>query len=295
MGDGRNGTTFPRLTLAVAMRRAREQAGVTMHAAAAEIGGSEQTIRRMEQGTSSTRRANVAVLTALYGLAEPTARVLTDLAEQTRASDQRWHAYGARIVPAWFALYAALEATAARIRMYDPLLVPGLLQSAGYARAVIQAGLPEVGEDEMAARLRLRLDRQSLLSRFPPPRIEVVVGESVLLAEPGDEVMREQVWQLLTAAETADVTVRVLPSRISPHRASVAGAFTVLDFPADARHTPPVTVYSENLTGALYLTDPDEVGRYEDVWAALDVQAESGSATVELLARRLKEITDRER
>jgi hypothetical protein len=106
--------------------------------------------------------------------------------------------------------------------------------------------------------------------------------------------MRTQLWHLLKATELPQVSVRVLPVSAGPHEASVAGAFTMLEFPTDNGERPePPTIYSENLTGELYLDKPAEINQYERAWRTLDVVALSDAESVTLLSSLLKEWNDR--
>ncbi|MDT4991291.1 MAG: hypothetical protein QOH97_1183 [Actinoplanes sp.] len=289
-------SSIPRRTLGIALRRAREAASpkITMQAAADRLGQSVLSVRRIEQGAVSTPAWKVEKLCELYGVPDPTRDVLLELAKETRAKGW-WHSYG-DAVPGWFELYVTLEATASRLRIFDPVLVPGLLQHPDYIGAVIGADLPELGEQETAARIALRQSRQALLTRsFPqPPEVQVIIGESVLLAEL--DGIRAQVWHLLKATELPTVSVRVLPMAAGPVRGAIAGAWTLLDFPGEnGSAPPPSTVYMENLTGAVYLDRPEELAAYELVWAAQDRAALSQPESIALMGRRLKELTERER
>ncbi len=157
---------------------------------------------------------------------------------------------------------------------------------------------PELSEDDVEKRIELKQSRQQLLSRaFPaPPTVEAIISEAVLMAEPEPEgVMRRQVWHLLKATELPHVSIRVLGRRIGPHRASVAGAFRLLDFPVQNGNTPPPTVYSENLTGALYLDKATEIEAYSGAWEAIFDAALGKQDTIDLLTERLRELNDRER
>jgi hypothetical protein len=207
-----------------------------------------------------------------------------------------WHSYG-DVIPRWFELFVSLEQTARRIRKYAPQLVPGLLQHSGYTEVVIRTDLPHLEEAEVAARIKLRQERQQLLTRsFPaPPELNVIISEAVLLSDPSAEgVMRHQVWHLLKATELPGVTIRVLPLSVNPHRSSSTGGWTLMDFSAENGNTPPSTVYSEDLTGAIYLDKPAEIDVYEEVWTALDVLVLTPDQSIELMSQRLKELTDRE-
>ncbi|WP_436532688.1 helix-turn-helix domain-containing protein [Actinoplanes sp. HUAS TT8] len=288
------GSTIPRRTLGLALRKAREGAGVTMVVAADAIGQSVQSLRRIEQGTVSTPKAKVTVLCMAYRLPPTTRAVLEQLATETKSKGW-WHSYG-DVVPAWFELYVALEQTADRIRSFDPLLVSGLLQESGYMAAAILGVEPDLTAEDVAARTEVRRSRQRQLTRsFPqPPRLEVILTETVLLVEMPDSVMRAQLWHLLKATELGHVTVRVLPLSAGLHRASVAGPFTLLNFPSENGTTPPSLVYSESHTGAIYLDKPQEIASYEQVWAALDAAALDQAGSVELMSQRLKELNDHE-
>lgn len=266
-----------------------------MREAAEAMGQSEQSVRRIEQGAVSTPSGKVANLCELYGVPAQTRAALIGLAKETKSTAARWwHSY-ADVVPNWFELYVALEATASRLRCFDPILVNGLLQGDAYMEEAIRAIEPELSEEDIDARAELRRSRQRLLARFPDPlRLEVIIAEPVLLAELPVGVMRAQLWRLLQASELAHVKVRVLPLSAGLHRAGVAGAFTVLDFPATDGGVAPSTVYSESMTGAIYLDDAAEIATYVKVWTALDAVSLSEAESVTLISRRMKELNDRE-
>jgi transcriptional regulator with XRE-family HTH domain len=288
------GSTIPRRTLGIALRRAREDAKVTMADAADVIGQTVQSLRRIEHGTVSTPKGKVTLLCQRYGVPDSTRLVLEQLATETRSKGW-WHSYG-DVVPAWFELYVALEQTAHRIRTFEPWLVPGLLQEVGYMDAAILAVEPDLDTEQVAARVEVRRSRQRQLTRsFPaPPQIDAIIAESVLLVSLPEGVMRAQIWHLLKATELPNVSVRVLPLSAGLHRASVTGAFGLLNFPAEHGNTPPSTVYSESQTGAIYLDKPSEIDAYASVWTALDGAALNKAQSVESMSRRLKELNDLE-
>ena len=294
ISDDAAGSTVPRRTLGLALREARNKQKITMQTAAEALGVSVQSVRRIEQGTVSTRTATVTVLCGLYEVPDTMRHVLVGLAKETR-SHGWWHSYG-EAVPAWFQLYVSLEQTASRIRKFEPMVVTGLLQAEQYMEATIRAVTPDLSDEEVAASINVRLSRQRLLTRaFPaPPRVEVVLSEAVLLAEPQvEDAMRSQVWHLLKATELPGVSLQILPVRVGPNRASTTSAFTMLDFPTESGTTPPSTVYSENLTGALYLDKPAEIDSYNEIWRALSTAALDKSASIALMSQRLKELTER--
>lgn len=107
--------------------------------------------------------------------------------------------------------------------------------------------------------------------------------------------MAQQLWHLLKANERPHVSVRALPLASGPHRASVSGAFTILDFPPDeaGRHEPS-TIYSESLTGALYLDKPGETETYDAVWAELAEKALDPDETDKFVTTLIEEMNNRE-
>jgi hypothetical protein len=272
------GSTVPRRQLGRYLRSLREGAQpkkITIEVAAAQLECSTQKIWRIEKGDSPVRGLDVKALCELYGATAEMTEALIGLAKETKARGW-WQSYG-DAVPEWFDLYIGLEAAASRIRKYEPALVPGLLQGAAYMEAVLRADGPGLSETELDRRIKVRRERQGLLSRhFPePPQLEVIVAESALRAELDTAgAMHQQFWHLLKANELPHVSVRVLPTSAGPHRASVSGAFTILEFPMiNGEKGEPPTVYSESLTGALYLDRPKELHVYEQAWAALSALA----------------------
>ncbi|MGW4727849.1 helix-turn-helix domain-containing protein [Streptomyces shenzhenensis] len=140
-------------------------------------------------------------------------------------------------LPSWFQPYAEMEARAASISTYQAQVVYGLLQTPEYARAVLEAGLAEKPDEQMAA----RLERQRILTREQPPLVWVVLDE-VVLHRPfgGREVMREQLAHLLSFRDRREVRLQVLPLGVGQHPAT-AGGFTVMRFDDHVDIT-----YSEN-------------------------------------------------
>ncbi|MFI0791303.1 helix-turn-helix domain-containing protein [Micromonospora rubida] len=265
------GSTVPRRRLGRALRDLRNEAGITLDAAAEALECSRQKVWRIESGLGSARSVDVRAMCELYRTKGELTRALLALAGETRAKGW-WHAYGDAI-PEWFELYVGLESAACRTRRYDESLIPGLLQTRSYALAVYQHR-SEVTEDERERLVQVRLQRQALLTRRLPaaPRMDVVISEGALLRIVGDRpAMAEQLRHLLDVGERGSVNIRVLPLSVGLHRGVEAGTFVMLEFPLGNRATPePPVIYSESWTGALYLDRPEEFAAYEKVWASLD-------------------------
>jgi hypothetical protein len=242
---------------------------------------------------TAIRTHDAVLMCKLYVASDDLTEVLIGLAKASKGRGW-WHAYGDAI-PEWFELYVGMEAAACRIRHYEPALIPGLLQIPEYAAAIFRAKRGRT-EAEIAQKVALRMERQKLLGRKKPaaPVLETIIDEAVLRRPISDvDAWRAQLAHLVNAAQAFNVGVRVLPSSVGPHAASVAGAFVILDFPAvGTRPAEPATVYSESLTGSLYLDKPAEVGTYASAWQGLHEQALSERESEELVATIVRETYD---
>ncbi|WP_433532900.1 helix-turn-helix domain-containing protein [Micromonospora sp. CA-263727] len=287
------GSSVPRRQLGRLLRQAREEAGINLEAAAEALEWSRAKMYRLESGQTSLRTHDVTLMCQHYGTSAELTEVMVSLARESKASGW-WHSYG-EAIPAWFELYVGLEAAAKRIRHYEPNVVPGLLQTADYAAAIFNSK-PERTSQEVAQKVALRLERQKLLARRRPaaPDFETIIDEAVIRRPIGDpDAWRTQLAHLANVNRTGNVNVRILPLAVGPHSASVAGAFILLDFPrVGTRPAEPSTVYSESLTGSLYLDKPGEMEAYENAWAALWGLALDDRASEDLVRNVIKESYD---
>ncbi|WP_018786954.1 helix-turn-helix transcriptional regulator [Micromonospora sp. CNB394] len=287
------GSSVPRRQLGRLLRQAREEAGINLEAAATALEWSRAKMYRLEAGQTSLRTHDVNLMCQLYGTSTELTEVLVSLARESKSRGW-WHAYG-EVIPAWFELYVGLEAAACHVRHYEPNLIPGLLQTPEYMSAVFETK-PGRTPQEVAQKVALRLERQKLLTRRSPaaPQLEAIVDESVLHRPISDvDAWRAQLAYLVNAAQARNIKVRVLPRSVGPHRASVAGAFVMLDFPAKGtRPAEPSTVYSESLTGSIYLDRPNEVETYSSAWRTLWDLAMDERASEDLVGALIKETYD---
>ncbi|OZV77701.1 transcriptional regulator [Micromonospora echinospora] len=286
------GSTVPRRQLGRALRQLRTEAGVTLDAAAEALECSRQKVWRIESGLGSVRSVDVRAMCQLYDANPELTGALAALASETKAKGW-WHAYGDAI-PDWFELYVGLESAASRLRFYKNTLVPGLLQTRRYALGIYQVDQPEMTDEDRELAVELRLQRQSLLTRRLPraPRVQVTLCESVLLRPVADAaVMAEQLRHLLEVTDLPNVSIRILPLAAGPHSGNVAGEFVMLEFPPGNRSTPePAVVYSESLTGGLYLDRPAEFAAYEKVWASLGRLAFDEGQSKNVISKILGEV-----
>lgn len=289
-----SGSTVPRRQLGRYLRQYREGAKKTIKDAYEHIECSQQKIWRLEKGDPNVvvKSTEVKLLCDFYSVPPEIKEALVSLSKETKVKGW-WHAYG-EVIPDWFELYVGLETAANRLRKYETTLVPGLLQAHAYIEAAVRAEIPKVAEDVVESRIRIKQERQGLLTRSfpPPPQLDVILAEAAVRAKldaPG--AMQQQLWHLLKATdELPHVRVRVLPS-VGPHSAAGAGSFTILEFPPSDRGSgEPPTVYSENITGALYLDHPRELAIYEQVWAELEALALDERDSKEMITALLKDL-----
>lgn len=273
-----------RVLLGSQLRKLRESKGLTREEAGYTIRASGSKISRMELGRVSFKERDITDLLALYGVEEAEAQALVALAREAN-SPGWWHKYS-DVLPDWFHVFVGLEEATSLIRLYEVQFIPGLLQTAAYARAVIRLGQPSASEQEVQRRVSLRVARQELLAKDGGPRLWAIVDEAALRRPiGGEEVMREQFAHLIEVAREPHITLQVVPFRAGGHAAE-AGAFTIMRFPdADL----PDVVYLEQLTSALYLDKREDVERYTEVMERLSVEGEAPERTIEILSGMLEE------
>ena len=277
--------TVLRMILARQLQALREKAGMSHEQAAQAIDSSESTIQQMERAEGGLEPLTVKSLLMAYGVSDA-GEIDAFLALSRDASKPGWwHSYD-DVLPSWFRAAVGLEESASLIRAYEPQVVPGLLQTEGYIRAITAASSPAATEDSTERAVALRLARQQLLGRPDPPEYRVVLDETVLRRTiGGHKVMRAQLEHLILAAGQPKVTIQVIPFAAGWHPA-LYGMFNIFRFPAAQL---PDIVYTEALTGAYYLDKPDESARYTEALDRLCAQAASPERTVTILGEIAKE------
>ena len=277
--------TALRIALGAQLRRLREASQITTDEAGQAIRATHSKISRLERGRSGAKQRDVADLLSLYGVTDETEREgLLTLARQANTPGW-WQQYN-DILPKWFELYVGLEKAASIIRAYEVQFVHGLLQTEDYARAVILIANAHAPVGEIDRRVSLRMKRQQLLTQPDAPELWAVLDEASLRRPLGGrKVMRAQLEHLLQITDLPNVTLQVVPFDAGPH-AAAGGPFTILRFPEPDL---PDLVYLEQLNSALYLDQPDAVIDYVAVMDQLCVQAETGTASKDLLRAVLKE------
>jgi transcriptional regulator with XRE-family HTH domain len=279
------GSTVRRILLGAQLRRLREAADITREDAGYLIRSSGSKISRMELGRYSFKERDILDLLTLYGVTDDEERhALLRLTREANTPGW-WHKYS-DVVPSWFQVYIGLEGAATLIRTYEIQLVPGLLQTPHYVRAVALRAQPNMPKEELERRVSLRMMRQRVLARSDPPQLWAVVEEAALRRSlGGSEVMREQLEHLVACTKQPNITLQVAPIRSGGYAAE-GGAFSILRF-----REPELSdvVYLEQLTGSLYVDKRADVEKYLDAINRLCVDAEPPAKTATILDEILQE------
>jgi len=277
----RRSPTIRRRRLGAELRRRREAARVTIETVADRLECSASKISRIETGHTTATPRDVRDMLEIYGVVGAEADELVQISREARQKGW-WHPYSTVLTGA----YVGLEAAAQSVRAYEQQVVPGLLQTEEYAKAMIRAARPDIGAEEVERRVRVRLGRQTLLTQGDPIDLWVVLDEAVV-SRPvgGDAVMRAQLERLVAAADAPNVTLQVLPFEAGAH-AGMDGTFAILSFPEPGD---PDVVFAENATGGLFLEKSDELRKYVFIFDHIRAAALRPEDSVALLAKLAEE------
>lgn len=268
-----------RWLVGVELVRFRERVGRKIGEAAKVIGCSTGKVGHMESGRNQQQPGEVRDLLRFYGADQADIDRLSSLAGN--AGQQTWWAPWTDVVPDWLKTFVGLEGLADTCLIYEPLVIPALLQTEAYALGVT-AGNLRVRPDHDERTVSLRMERQRRLFDETPLRLTVMLEEAALWRPIGGaEVMRAQLRHLLDLGERDNVELRVLPTAIGAHDALV-GPFTVLDF-AEAQSI----AYVELVNGAVYVQDQAQVQGYDRTVRRLREVALSPEQSADLIRKRL--------
>ncbi|MEU3184468.1 helix-turn-helix transcriptional regulator [Streptomyces sp. NPDC006923] len=275
--------TVRRRRLGQELRRLRELKGMTAEEVAERLLVSQSKISRLENGRRSISQRDVRDLCGVYEVEDQ--RVVDSLMQMAKDSRQQgwWHAFGD--IP--YSVYIGLETDAASLRVFEPQVVPGLLQTRPYAEALINGALPESTTPDVDKRVGVRLRRQDRVTAPEDPlRLWAVVDEAALRRVVGDrQLMREQLEHLIEQSQLPHVTVQVLPFEMGAHP-GISGHYAILEFPDAADSS---VVYIEGVTSDLYLEKANDVQRYSVMYEHLRAQALNVDQTRQLIAEIAKD------
>jgi transcriptional regulator with XRE-family HTH domain len=264
------------------LQELREAAGLKRDEAAGVLRVAAATVRRMETADVALKIPYVQILLRTYGVAEDDIAAFLTLVEEANKPGwwQRFH----DVLPDWFSLYVSLEGAAHLIRQYEPHFVPGMLQTEAYARAVMEAGtVGRTGPETIERHVSLRMARQKLLTQDNPPHLWVIMDETALMRPVSidSQVMRDQLDRLLDVTVEDHITLQVAEFDSGPHPGTYA-PFSLFRF---AEPELPDMVYTEYLTGALYLDSRSEVAMHLEVLDRMAAHAASAERTRDILER----------
>ncbi|MDO0927231.1 helix-turn-helix transcriptional regulator [Streptomyces sp. TG1A-8] len=278
--------TVRRRRLGQELRRLRELKGMTAEEVAERLLVSQSKISRLENGRRSISQRDVRDLCGVYEVEDQ--RIVDSLMEMARDSRQQgwWHTFGD--IP--YSVYIGLETDAESLRVYEPQLVTGLLQTHAYAEALVQGALPETSAAEIEKRVRVRMRRQErITAEHNFLRLWVVLDEAALRRVVGSElVMREQLEHLIEMSQLPHVTVQVLPFEVGAHP-GLNGQYAILEF-TDAADSS--VVYLEGVTSDLYLEKAQDVQKYAVMYEHLRAQSLNVEASRQFIAKVAEQYVD---
>ncbi|MFJ9573663.1 helix-turn-helix domain-containing protein [Streptomyces bacillaris] len=281
--------TVRRRRLGAELKRLREKAGVSMEDAAERIGGDKPKISRQENGRQGVSKLEIEALLALYGVSDDRLRTaLTTLAREGRRKGW-WAQYG-DILTAGFQEWLSIESDAARILAFQPMLVPGLLQTVEYGMEVIRCAEKDATQAKRDSYLEVRKVRQEIFARDNPPQYVCLLDEAVLRREVGGPaVMAAQLARILEVNNPPKLTIQVVPFGQGWH-AGMHGPFNIYNYP-DPMDLDVVNL--DYLDGALYLEEDDSVKRYQLAFDELRGTALNTPQSIELVSSVQREFAKR--
>ena len=266
-----------RRRLRTELRRARDDAQKTQRDVAEALFWSPSKVIRIESGQTGISVTDLKALLEFYGVRDD-AKVaeLVDMARRSRK--QPWSQYR-DVVTAEGATYYGYEASASIVRQFEPLLIPGLLQTPTYMRALLE-GVFQEDERTIARRVESRLERQKLLERDDVRELIFIVDEAAVRhVVGGPQAMADQLEHIAELSDRPDVTFRVIPFSVGGY-IGLRGPFSLLQFPGQDDAD---VVYLEGLENAFFHDNDERTGQYRSVFADLEEKALSEEASIELL------------
>jgi transcriptional regulator with XRE-family HTH domain len=268
-----------RRELAALLRALRVEAGMTIEQVAERLLCSSSKVSRMETGSRSVTMRDIRDICDLYGVAGTQRDYLAELARESRQQGW-WQSYD---VP--YAAFIGLEADATSIDTFQGTLIPGLLQTADYARALIKT-TPELSPELIEQGVTVRLKRQQLLTQDDPPQLRIILDESALHRIIGSHsTMKAQLNHVIEISGLANIAIQVVRYDSGAY-AALDSSFTILELPSPI----PALVYVEGLFGSVYIDRQQEVERYQRIFKGLRSIAATEEESIVVVARASEEL-----
>ncbi|MGW1993065.1 helix-turn-helix domain-containing protein [Embleya sp. NPDC001921] len=276
--------TVRRRKLGSDLRRLRTAAGKSLDDAAAVLECHKTKVSRIENGRLAVRARDVRDLLDLYEVTDPQLRATLERLAREGKKRGWWEEFGTLLPPKSVG-YLGPESDANYIRAFQMVLIPGLLQTDEYTRAVVNAN-PDSSPDAVEALLHVRKERKAILTRDDQPvRFWGIVAESALrLPVGGRGTMAAQLWHLWDMTQLPNVTLQVLPESRGAHP-GMSGSFVIFSFPLVGDTD---VVYVENLTSALYLEEMTDTRNFTLVFDELRSISLTPAESVEFIENAAK-------
>jgi transcriptional regulator with XRE-family HTH domain len=279
--------TVRRRQLIAELKRLREAAGLTQEDVAQRLDWHHTKVFRIETGRTGPHPNDVRVMFDVYGVTDGAQRdALVQLAKDGRQRGW-WYSYR-DVLPGRYEFFIGLEEEAASIRAFEQAVVPGLLQTGDYARALVHGGPLELNPDEVDRLVEVRVTRQQVLAKADRPQLWVILDESAIRRiVGGPSVMHAQLQRLMTMSEQGKTTIQVVPYSVGAHPGT-AGSFTMLGFAEPGEID---VVYMETVGGSVSVDKAEEVHHYATAFDHLRAVALSPADTRVMLLAVSEELT----
>ncbi len=274
-----SGPTVRRRQLMAELKRLREAARLTQEDVAERLDWHPTKVMRIETGRTAPHPNDVRLMLDLYGVTDrDQASALVKLAKDARQRGW-WYSYRDVLLNR-YEFFIGLEWEASSIRDFELAMIPGLLQTEDYARALITSGPLQLDRDDVERLVEVRMTRQRALTRQDGPRLWAILDEAAIRRVVGGAaVMRAQLDHLAEANERPNITIQVVPYGAGAHPGQL-GPFIILEF---AQPTEPEVVYMETVGGNLYVDKAEEVHLYTAAFERLHAAALSPAETTAML------------
>jgi len=279
----RAGASVRSRRLAYVLRKLRIASGLSCVEFGQVVGMSSSKISRVETCDSGIYIDDVEKMLDFYQIGGIRKLEILDLA---RHAEQRgWLRVQGPNLPDDWQTWVDFESEATALSSYEPLMMPGLLQTAEYARAIIQATGSGFSDDQLDTMVTSRLSRQGLLSRSRPLTLHVIIEEGVLTRPIGDHsALARQLNHLADAAARPNISVRVLPTEAGLH-SGLNGPFVIMDYDQE-----PSLVLLENKVASLFLDEDEQIETYSASWDELVMLSHDDDASIEVIRAAAKRV-----
>ncbi|AEN12058.1 MULTISPECIES: helix-turn-helix transcriptional regulator [unclassified Streptomyces] len=278
--------TIRQRRLARRLRELRSAAGMTHADVATVLGSAESKVGRIENAQSGIRLPDLRAWMDATNVTDPAERA--EIEELSREAKKKgWWSRYTNAVDSAYAAYVAVEWDAAELYNVETNLIPGLLQTPDYTRALIELQAPDATKGHVETQINVRRERRKVLTRDCPLQLWVIIAESVLHHRVGSpEVMKAQLEALVEDSRGSNVQLQVLPQD-DPMNACLFGPFVIMSFPTSAETD---IIYAESPTSTLYYEEPADVDTYTTLFRRLNMAAANVSNSRALILDAIKEM-----